>query len=318
MNLWCQSQVLLFTSFATLHCGVMMSQCASGTHWMNCNSLQLVIEPLFIYFFCSIDTELAAQHCCGFGTWFPETCHVIPFRLSWSALLLTACHVIVITIRETPHNSWQLIAPVCKAQQDQAVLLVPKAVSLNPVAAEWKSGVVLGQWETFHLGSLIHFGPDMSVNGSSDVSHSPPFCHLFVLKLPISDTFLKFGAFVFIWSWRWGVSAGEQCVGKGPGLKLNPVRAVVAHGAHSTSWAAVEPHKLLMFCRLEMPVVLCVYYILPLQYLGIGRAVSVAHESFMYRRAHISSTMILRRCSSRPKCCTQTAGNLKSWDAVCL
>lgn len=79
---------------------------------------------------------------------------------------------------------------------------------------------------------------------------TPPFCHLFVLKMPGPDTFLMFGAFVFIWSWRWGVSGGEQCVGKGPGLKLNPVRTVLVHGARSTPWAAVEPHKLLMFCGL--------------------------------------------------------------------
>lgn len=59
-----------------------------------------------------------------------------------------------------------------------------------------------------------------------------------------------FNVVVFIWSWRWGVSGGEQCVGKGPGLKPNPVRTALVHGARSTPWAAVEPHKLLMFCGL--------------------------------------------------------------------
>lgn len=39
--------------------------------------------------------------------------------------------------------------------------------------------------------------------------------------------------------------------------------------------------------RLDMPIMLFVYYILPLQYLGIGRAVSVARVIHVLQIAHI-------------------------------
>lgn len=68
-----------------------------------------------------------------------------------------------------------------------------KAVSLNLVAAEWKSGILLGETET--LGSLIHFGPDISVNGSSHISH---FSSSSSSQCPGLDALFIFRAFVFI------------------------------------------------------------------------------------------------------------------------